>query len=138
MKPELGSLVLGGTGPRPGSAVLGGLDGVAGKLGFYFERFNREAKPCNGDYLRLELSDRVALVRKRRSGPYDDIKIKYFVFKVLPTTFQDRPVTLKYWEFAGWLKHSGILFGCKATYEHGNCVKDTRRLVVAELLGHHL
>lgn len=137
MKPEPGSLVLGGhaPGPQPGSAVLGGLDGVEAKLGNYFERFNQEAKRCNEDYLRLELSNTLALVRKRRASPYDDIKVKYLVSK--SGTFQDRSIIWKYWEFAGWLKHRGVLFGCKAYYDPSRSGTETRRLAVAQLLGHH-
>lgn len=131
MKPEPGSLVLGGPGacPQPGSLVLGGTAIFLGKL---FDRFLAQAIPCNGLYLRLEISDKVALVRKRRADIYSDIKVKYLFSS--EGTYQGKPYTQDYWDFAGYLKHDGILFGSKARYVTAKCEKEIRPIVLYTLI----
>jgi hypothetical protein len=117
MEPQIHDAVLGGGDrfPAPGALVLG-----TGKLySRLFDRFNAEAKACNEHYLRLELSPLVALTRKRRAQPLDDIKIK---------VWYDREPGWAYWEFAGYLKHDGPLFGCSAKYCPSRCVQELRSI----------
>lgn len=126
MKPEPGSVVLGGQspGPQPGSVVLGGHGSRLGKL---FEKFNAEARPIGGDYRYLRISTKVGLVRLRKAEPYADIKVKYFYD---PQEEDLRP----YWDFAGYLKHDGLLFGATAQYLTAGCLKHIRPDVLKTLL----
>lgn len=127
MQPEFGSLVMGGhaPGPQPGSLVLGGHSQKLGKL---FDRFNAEAKILNRDYRYLRISENLGLTRTRKADPYADIKVKYLY---QPGENDLHP----YWDFAGYLKHDGLLFGANAQYVTAGCLKHIRPTVLKELLG---
>lgn len=119
MEPQICDAVLGGNHqPAPGAMTLG-----TGKLyGELFDQFNHEAKACNEQYLRLQISPRVALVRKRRAQPLDDIKIKVLQTDGYP-----------FWIFAGYLKHDGLLLGHTAKYDPARCEKELREIVLKAL-----
>ncbi len=126
MKPEPGSLVLGGQRqPEPGSLVLGGHGLRLGKL---FEKFNAEARLIGQgySYQYLRVSKNLGLVRARKADPYADIKIKYL--------YQFDEDLHPYWDFAGYLKHDGLLFGSTAQYLTAGCLRNIRPLVFKELM----
>lgn len=121
-------VVLGGNNPGEiisdaiaSAAVLGG----QGKyLALLFDWFNSEANQCNQKYFRLKLGENVALVGQIDRQPIDDLKIKV---KYKAPRFD--------WQFAGWLKHGGVLFTpVTATYEHGHCIREVRGIAYQALI----
>ena len=131
MEPRIYDAVLGGNDrlPAPGALVLG-----TGKLyAKLFDRFNSEAKACNEYYLRLELAPVVALIRKRKAAPLDDIKIK--VWSRSQLEHEGELIDYGYWAFAGYLKHDGSLFGHTAKYDPARCDLYLRHIAEETLRG---
>lgn len=127
MEAQIHDAVLGGNGsPAPGALVLG-----TGKLyAQLFDRFNAEAKACNKIYLRLELTPLVALVRKRRASPLDDIRVKVW-WRTDSTV--DALTIYSYWAFAGYLRHDGLLFSHTAKYDPARCDTELRDIALKAL-----
>lgn len=109
--------VLGGHSPDISTAAV--LGGHGKRLALIFTLFNSHAKACNGCWMRLQIDDQVALVRKRRSAPLDHIKIKILVS--YPVWYEGKQLYQQYWAEAGYLKHDGSLFGQSATYDPARC-----------------
>lgn len=130
---QIHDAVLGGDGrsPAPGALVLGNGERYARLL----DRFNAEAKACNKHYLRLELSPTVALIRKRRASPLDDIKVKVKTRRDELCLSLDRVGIYSYWAFAGYLKHDGLIFGHRAKYDPTRCDTELRDLALKALRG---
>ena len=108
-----------GSGQVVTDVVLGGHDKLLGKL---FHRFNNEAVACNKLWLRLELSSQVALTRHKRRDPFADLNVK---------VIREHG----YWEFAGFIKHHGSLFGNTAFYVPSTSERELRKIALPVLLG---
>lgn len=125
IKPKKDDAVLGGGSrqPLPGSVVLG----TGRQFARLFDCFNSEAKAINGTHQWLRVSERVALVRRSRAEPLEDIKVKY----LLPGS--EHGGFKGWWVFAGYLKHDGPLFGHTAKYDPARCPKEYRSAVHQDL-----
>jgi hypothetical protein len=125
-QPKPDDAVLGGwtEGPTPGALVLG-----TGKLyAKLFDRFNAEAKACNELYLRLQITPLVALIRKRKAMPLDDIKVKVWREGQLEDEGKLIDFPYAHWEFAGYLRHDGPLWGHTAKYDPSHCMVSLRSI----------
>jgi hypothetical protein len=99
--PKPGDVVLGGTPPQS-AAVLGGQGAWLATL---VEQFDANAKRCNKHYSEWHISSRVKLVSKTKRDYLDPLVVKVLIFD---------PYC---WEFAGYLKHDGPLFGHRGRYD---------------------
>jgi hypothetical protein len=133
MKPQNNDAVLGGNAsPLTTAAVLGGQGKYLGRL---FELFDKNAKRCNGAWLRWVVFDNgeadnrvaIALVRHHKKQWEDDLYVKCLHLHHAPTILP--PINM--WNHVGRLKHKGLLFGNEAEFfpivpnpsiENWNCV----------------
>ena len=112
-EPKPYDAVLGGStsnlmpSPSAGAAVLGTFH-TRPLLGKLFTLFNAKAKPCNGKWMRLELTDEVALTRRRLAALEEDILVKVYAVTFEVTRPGEQPYQEKAWLQAGKLTYTTL------------------------------
>lgn len=137
--------VLGGSSPdsdpmpAPVAVVLGAKH-TQPLLGKLFTLFNAKAKPCNGKWMRLELTDEVALVRRRLASLEEDILVKVYAV-TFECSRSDQPLYQeKNWLQAGKLTCTTLdlfqtgHYGFSAEYHTQRCRTDLRAIAYSALL----
>lgn len=133
-KPRDDDAVLGGSSPIPTTGVVLGSADQSKRLAPLFTLFNTKARPCNGGYMRLKLTDDVALLRSRRTDQLADIWVKVYGATAEGFLYDGQLIQPKGWKKAGILKHEGVLFGSGVRYEPAGASEDLRAIAFAALL----
>lgn len=105
-RPGLYDAVLGGSTPDPmlaPSAAVLGTKHTRPLLGRLFTLFAAKAKPCNGRWMRLELSTEVALTRRRMAALHEDLLVKVYTVTFEFLRPGEEPYREKTWVYAGKL-----------------------------------
>ncbi len=100
--------------PAPSAAVLGTFH-TRSLLGKLFTLFAAKAKPCNGRWMRLELTDEVALTRRRLASLEEDILVKVYA-----VTFEHAMPGQPLYQEKAWLQAGKLTCTTLDLYQTGH------------------